>query len=163
MTYRKILVALDQSSQAEAILKQAIAIAKPHQAKLILFHALMFDGRNLDAYSGIYGQNVLSLSSSVQEHIEAQTQEVENWLKNCAQTVQEEGLEVEYSWRIGDPSSWIREMAKTSDADLVILGRRGRRGLAEVFLGSVSNHVVHYAPCSVLVVQGKDVAAAEES
>lgn len=163
MTYQKILVALDRSSQTEAVLKQAIAIAQPHQAQLLLFHALMFDGRNIDAYSGIYGQNVLSLSSSVQEHIEAQTQEIETWLKSCAEKVQEQGLSVEYSWRIGDPSSWIREMAKTADVDLVILGRRGRRGLAEVFLGSVSNHVVHYAPCSVLVVQGKDVSETEPS
>jgi nucleotide-binding universal stress UspA family protein len=163
MTYRKILVALDRSSQTEAVLKQAIAIAQPHQAELLLFHALMFDGRNIDAYSGIYGQNVLSLSSSVQEHIEAQTQDIETWLKSCAEKVQEQGLSVEYSWRIGDPSSWIREMAKTADVDLVILGRRGRRGLAEVFLGSVSNHVVHYAPCSVLVVQGKDVSETEPS
>ena len=163
MSYHKILVALDRSFQYESVLKQAIAIAKPYQAELILFHALIFDGRNIDAYSGIYGQNVLSLSSSVQEHIEAQTQEVESWLESCAQKVQAEGLPVEYSWRIGDPSSWIREMAKSCDVDLVILGRRGRRGLAEVFLGSVSNHVVHYAPCSVLVVQGKDVAETDES
>jgi len=163
MMYQKILVALDRSSQSEAVLKQAIAIAQPHQAQLILFHALMFDGRNIDAYSGIYGQNVLSLSSSVQEHLEEQTQQVESWLESYAQKVQAEGLPVEYSWRIGDPSSWIREMAKTCDADLVILGRRGRRGLAEVFLGSVSNHVVHYAPCSVLVVQGKEVSETEAS
>lgn len=94
----------------------------------------------------------------MQEHIEAQSNEIESWLQEYAQKAQAEGLAVEYDWKIGDPSSWIREMAKNWDADLVILGRRGRRGLAEVFLGSVSNHVVHYAPCSVLVVQGKEVA-----
>jgi len=157
MTYQKILVALDGSSQGEAVLNQAIAIAKPYQAQLLLFHALIFDGRSMEAYSGIYGQNVMSLSSSLQDHIEAQTKEIETWLENYSQTVQQEGLTVEYDWKIGDPSSWIREMATTWDADLVILGRRGRRGLAEVFLGSVSNHVVHYAPCSVLVVQGKNI------
>jgi nucleotide-binding universal stress UspA family protein len=163
MTYQKILVALDRSPQGEAVLKQAIAIAKANQAQIFLFHAILFDGRNLETYSGIYGQNVLSLSSSVQEHLEAQTEEIESWLGACAQKVQSEGLGVEYDWKIGDPSSWIREMAKTWDADLVILGRRGRRGLAEVFLGSVSNHVVHYAPCSVLVVQGKDVNSSKDS
>lgn len=53
MTYHKILVALDRSAQGEAVFKQALMLAKPHQAQLLLFHALMFDGRNLDAYSGI--------------------------------------------------------------------------------------------------------------
>jgi len=158
MSYSRILVALDRSAQGETVLKQAIALAKPNQAQLLLFHTLIFDGRNLEAYSGIYGQNVMGISSSVEEHIQTQTQEIETWLQDCAQKAQAEGLAVEYDWRIGDPSSWIREMAKTWDADLVILGRRGRRGLAEVFLGSVSNHVVHYAPCSVLVVQGKDAS-----
>ncbi|PSO48127.1 MAG: universal stress protein [Cyanobacteria bacterium SW_9_44_58] len=163
MTYQKILAALDGSSQGEAVFNQAIAIAKPYQAQLLFFHALIFDGRSMEAYSGIYGQNVMSLSSSLQEHIEAQTQEVETWLQNYSQRAQQEGLTVEYDWKIDDPSSWIRETAKSWDADLVILGRRGRRGLAEIFLGSVSNHVVHYAPCSVLVVQGKNVADSDAS
>lgn len=158
MSYSRILVALDRSAQGEAVFKQAIAIAKPHQAQLLLFHALLFDGRSLETYSGIYGQNVMSLSSSVQEHLQAQTEDIEAWLQQKSQTAQAEGLATEYDWKIGDPSGWIREMAKSWDADLVILGRRGRRGLAEVFLGSVSNHVVHYAPCSVLVVQGKEVS-----
>ncbi len=157
MNYTKILVALDRSAQGEVVFNRAIALAKVNQAQLLLFHAIIFDGRNLDAYSGIYGQNVLSLSSSVQEHIEAETQQIEAWLQEHTQKAQAEGLTVEYDWKIGDPSSWIREMAKTWQADLVILGRRGRTGLAEVFLGSVSNHVVHYAPCSVLVVQGKEL------
>ncbi|NEO65320.1 MAG: universal stress protein, partial [Moorea sp. SIO4G2] len=37
---------------------------------------------------------------------------------------------------------------------LIVLGRRGLGGLKEMVLGSVSNYVVHHAPCSVLVVQG---------
>ncbi|WP_442949349.1 universal stress protein [Nostoc sp.] len=40
-------------------------------------------------------------------------------------------------------------------ADLIVLGRRGLKGFAELLAGSVSNHVVHHSPCSVLVVQGQ--------
>jgi len=54
MSYSRILVALDRSAQGETVLKQAIALAKPNQAQLLLFHTLIFDGRNLEAYSGIY-------------------------------------------------------------------------------------------------------------
>ncbi|NEO28803.1 MAG: universal stress protein, partial [Kamptonema sp. SIO4C4] len=35
----------------------------------------------------------------------------------------------------------------------VIIGRRGRVGLSEILLGSVSNYVLHHAPCAVMVVQ----------
>jgi nucleotide-binding universal stress UspA family protein len=33
------------------------------------------------------------------------------------------------------------------------MGRRGRTGLSELFLGSVSNYVTHHAPCSVLTLK----------
>ena len=46
----------------------------------------------------------------------------------------------------------ICELAKFWNADLIIMGRRGRSGLAEVFLGSESNYVLHHAPCSVQIV-----------
>ncbi|MDB9482953.1 universal stress protein, partial [Dolichospermum circinale CS-537/05] len=35
---------------------------------------------------------------------------------------------------------------------LIMMGRRGRSGLAEFFLGSQSNYVLHHAPCSVQIV-----------
>jgi glycosyltransferase involved in cell wall biosynthesis len=40
------------------------------------------------------------------------------------------------------------------DADLVVMGRRGLSGIKEMFLGSVSNYIIHHVPCSVLIVQG---------
>ena len=44
-------------------------------------------------------------------------------------------------------------LAKDWNADLIIMGRRGLTGLSEMFLGSVSNYVVHHASCSVLLIQ----------
>ncbi|MGH7353641.1 MAG: universal stress protein, partial [Candidatus Rokuibacteriota bacterium] len=44
-------------------------------------------------------------------------------------------------------------------ADLIVVGARGLGALARLVLGSVSEHVVHHAPCAVLVVRerGGDV------
>ena len=46
----------------------------------------------------------------------------------------------------------ICQRAKVWQADLIIVGSHGRTGLSELFLGSVSNYVMHHAPCSVMVI-----------
>lgn len=53
----------------------------------------------------------------------------------------------------GDPALVIEEFARVNDADFIVIGSRGLSGLKEMFLGSVSNHVLHKATCPVLVVK----------
>jgi nucleotide-binding universal stress UspA family protein len=54
--------------------------------------------------------------------------------------------------RIGSPAHVILNVAREWDADLVVLGTHGRRGMPRFFLGSVAETVLHKAPCSVLVI-----------
>jgi phage terminase large subunit GpA-like protein len=44
-----------------------------------------------------------------------------------------------------------------------MVGHRGRTGLSEFLLGSVSNYVMHHAPCSVLVVNNPKADLASET
>jgi nucleotide-binding universal stress UspA family protein len=59
----------------------------------------------------------------------------------------------ERSVRQGDPGVVLCELAAELDADVVVVGSRGRGALKRVLLGSVSTYVVHNAPCPVLVVR----------
>jgi nucleotide-binding universal stress UspA family protein len=63
------------------------------------------------------------------------------------------GVNAESNQVSGDAGKAICEEALVWGADLIVLGRRGRSGLSELFLGSTSNYVLHHAPCSVLTVQ----------
>ena len=53
---------------------------------------------------------------------------------------------------IGSPQRVIVETAQEWGADLIVVGSHGYGFWSRVMLGSVSNSVVHHAPCSVLVV-----------
>lgn len=51
----------------------------------------------------------------------------------------------------GDPGAVICGLASELAAGAIVIGSRGRGGLKRAFLGSVSDHVVRNAPCSVIV------------
>lgn len=54
--------------------------------------------------------------------------------------------------RTGDPAHEIVSAAREWQADLIVTGTHGRRGLGRMFLGSVAETVVRTAPCAVLVI-----------
>lgn len=51
-----------------------------------------------------------------------------------------------------DPYKGIVQEAKDAKADVIVMGRKGRRGLARLMLGDATAKVIGYAPCSVMVV-----------
>jgi nucleotide-binding universal stress UspA family protein len=58
---------------------------------------------------------------------------------------------------MGRPERALVAAAEREELDLMVVGHRGIRGVRRV-LGSVSEHVSHHAPCSVMVVRDADVA-----
>ncbi len=64
----------------------------------------------------------------------------------------EQRIAIETQAAVGDPAAVLIEAARESDAELLIVGRRGGDFVARTLLGSVSQRVVQYAPCDVLVV-----------
>jgi nucleotide-binding universal stress UspA family protein len=64
------------------------------------------------------------------------------------------GATVERRIEIGDAGPMIVWVAEQVGADVVVVGSHGRSALKRMVVGSVSEHVVHHAPCPVLVVRG---------
>jgi nucleotide-binding universal stress UspA family protein len=63
-----------------------------------------------------------------------------------------QGISTEFTQNFGSPGRTICDLARNWGADLIVVGRRGHSGLTELFLGSVSNYVLHHAPCSVHII-----------
>lgn len=61
----------------------------------------------------------------------------------------------------GRPAQMIVQTADDWDADLIVVGSHGHGFWGRLALGSVSDAVLHHAPCSVLVVRGNGAPAAE--
>ncbi len=65
----------------------------------------------------------------------------------------EEGLsDAELQTSVGIPAERLADLADDKDAELIVVGSRGRGAFKAAFLGSVSNSLVGVARCPVLVV-----------
>jgi nucleotide-binding universal stress UspA family protein len=156
--FQRILVALEPST-ANAILPQAIDLARTNQAQLRLLHvfSLLDEG-----YLGTFYPGVEALYPSLQGSVLTSYTEANDraeardlvWLEQLVQRALDAGVPTDMQQLRGEPGEAICDAAKDWRADLILVGRRGRSGLSEFLLGSVSNHVMHHAPCSVLTVQG---------
>ena len=74
-------------------------------------------------------------------------------LQGVAYKVKRPGVSVEYEVFVGRPADVIVREAEDVQADLVIVGSRGRGPLATTLLGSVAAEVVDRSPCPVLVAR----------
>jgi nucleotide-binding universal stress UspA family protein len=157
--FKKILVAVENNQISLHVFDEALSLAKATNANLMLIHVMSpFDQGYINPIS------VDPYSYYPTLHSEAIVQTLSQWdvlkegginflSKLCKQGTQL-GVTTEFTQNLGEPGRIICEIAQNWQADLIIVGRRGRVGLSEFFLGSVSNYVLHHAACSVLTVQG---------
>lgn len=159
MSFQKILVAIDNSPLCAKAFEAALDLARSHQARVKLIHCItpdliadpMMGSVTIDA--SVPSALLMNDLQTQQVLLQQQTEEAQALLTQYAQAATQQGVVIESECLIGEAGHLLCEMARDWLADLVVVGRRGRTGLAEAFLGSVSNYVVHHAPCSVLVIQ----------
>lgn len=169
--YRKILVALDHSPLKTHLLSRAIGIAKLMKTDLMIVHALSAyeqgsPGLPVRAYHSYYPISDSVAWDTYQKRWESYEREGLDELRKFAAEATAQGIKTEFTQTPGDPGRVICDMASSWQADLIVIGNRGRSGLSEFFLGSVSNYVMHHASCSVLVVHNADIdraASADEA
>ncbi len=158
---RKIVVGLDRSTLSLNVLESAIAFAQNCDAELKLVHVLVDSEPGAPQFSGYFGGPLYpSLSVTVVESYQtAWNQFVEHAQSSLNQQIStacQSGVVATGTLLYGSPGAKLCEIAQTWDADLVIVGNRGRLGISELLMGSVSNYVLHHAPCSVLVVHSQN-------
>ena len=98
----------------------------------------------------IHEEAVITAYEAAAESSRAQHRQL---ARDMAQQLQEAGLQATPEYRDGDPAEEVVDVAKSSEADLVVVGTHGRSGLRRLLMGSVARNVLHHAPCSVLIAR----------
>jgi len=157
--FRKILVAVNDTEIGQHVFEQAVSLARLTNAELMLLQVISpFNDEYLNASEmETHSRYASSQIHNVEYYLrqwEALKQKGVQFLTLLTNQAIAKGIAAEFKQELGDPGRMICEVARNWNADVIVIGRRGLSGISELFLGSVSNYVLHHAPCSVLTVQG---------
>jgi nucleotide-binding universal stress UspA family protein len=156
----RILVGIDGSQSSIDATGYAIELAKRDNAELIVIHIL---STKLGGYEHTLPMPLLfslpATPSSVNNIIETSEQEAQRWLIRIKQQLLEDknnqiklitAILLASTERI---AAEIVDYAQLKNADLIVLGTKGRSSFKKLLLGSVASEVVTYAHCPVLIVK----------
>ena len=138
-----IVVGVDGSDPSIQAARAASALARCQSAQLIVVTVV----RPPEGWWGIVGSppTAEALGDSLSD---AQRDVLDRTLRS----IDLSGVDYKTREEIGEPSSQLIDVCRRVDADILVVGRRGAGLLRRMVVGSVANHVVHEAPCPVLVV-----------
>lgn len=165
ITSETILLATDGSLYSEGAIREAVSFAKKCSSKLYALSVVEV----ITDYEAFSPQKIEdAMEVGIKSHLEAVKERARN-----------EGVDCETVMAHGEPHQSIVDEAAKKNADMIIIGRRGTKGLKKLLMGEVAAKVIGHAPCKVIVVpraavigpkniliatdgSGHSIAAAEE-
>ncbi len=136
--FKKILVPLDGSAVAEAILPQVTELARVHDAEMVVLRVALahsFPGAD---------------PTEAQLHV---VQESEKYLEEVEQGLKGGGLRVSTVVRYGHAAEEILDHAAFAGVDLIAMSTHGRTGVGRWVLGSVTEKVLRASSTPLLLVR----------
>lgn len=149
--FDRILAPVDFSKCSRSALNYAISLADQLGAKLRIVH--------------ICEVPALVSPDLVVTIPDQPTQTISEWVRNeadsgmaefMAELAIPEGVEIETKLIAGDAPDRIAKEAAEYDADLIVMGTHGRKGMAHLIMGSVAERTLRIAPCPVLTIRSNE-------
>lgn len=156
--YQCILVSLDGTRASEAVLPEVEKILKASPSKVVLLRV----GPNIDLDAAAHemepdAERAADLPGDEYELLaNASELEIRRYLEGIAARLQETGALPIIEVSFNKPAEEILFFARHYGADLIAMATHGRTGLDRLLHGSVAEHVLHHAPCPVLLVREPD-------
>ena len=137
MPFKRILIAVDFSSDSVEAFRIALDLSPAPSASLHLLHVI-------EARPAV----TADVASEIVEEANAA---MDRLVGSCAPVPDSADLTREIA--SGEASAEILKRARDWGADLIVLGAKGAASLESIILGGTAEHVMQGAPCSVLVVR----------
>lgn len=145
--YKKILVPLDGSKRAEAILPHVEELAQRYEARVIFIQVV-------EPPPLVVTPGQPDLVHHRQE-LERLTKEARSYLMSIQGEFKEKGIDARMELEQGPVVRAIIDAAEREDADLIALASHGRSGLAQVFYGSVAAGILQRVTRPLLLIRSE--------
>lgn len=143
--FRHILVPIDGSEPSLGAVQMALRIVELcPDCKITVLYVI----------DKLVLNELVRFSKRSEEEVEAELAEQgRRYLALAHKDAERNGVVAQCQSRRGDPFEEVIAAAKDLRADLIVMGHTGRRGTSRVLIGSVTQRVLDYAPCPVLVMR----------
>lgn len=142
--FKKILVPIDGSDKSSLAAKYALTLAEKFESTVTLVHII----QNL-----AYTIPDVAIPPLLIEDLESNGDDI---LDKAAEIFADYNGKVNTLLDYGHPGIKIVEIAKEENYSLIVMGRRGLSDVKGLLLGSISNHVLHYAHCPIMIIKGDE-------
>jgi nucleotide-binding universal stress UspA family protein len=137
--FRRILVGYDGSELAKKALVAALEVAQAFRGEVL-------------ALAVVRPPEFAELGVELEGVLEEAQGPIAEAFRFASREAARRGVPLRTESRVGHPAETLVRVAEEGGYDLIVLGRRGLTPVQRWMLGSVSERVLRYAPCAVLVV-----------
>lgn len=139
--WKNILLATDGSKYSISATNKAVAIAKSY-------------GGEIKAVSVV--DVTEEFQTEAPEAVDRLITGAKGFVEEVKKKAKAEGVETEPLVKEGHTYKVITDLAREFTSDIIIMGSHGRTGIKRLLMGSVTEKVLGYAPCPVLVIRGQE-------
>ncbi|MBI5205478.1 MAG: universal stress protein [Nitrospirae bacterium] len=136
--WKNILLATDGSKHSDIAANKAVDFAKSYGGNLKVISVV-------DVPSEFYGE-----APGIVEDL---IKKAKTYAENVKKQAEKAGIKTETFVREGEAYQAITDIAKEQNINAIVMGSHGRTGLKRLLMGSVTEKVIGYSPCPVLVVK----------
>lgn len=152
--FKRIVLAVDNVEEMRDPVRVALDLVEKYDAECLPIHVI--DLPQNPSFPEYYERETGKVDwEDVLDEIEMRGGEIVNDIcDGIEDTAEEQGVEMECMCRVGvgDPADTIVKFSEDVDADIVVMGVHGRKGLDRILHGSVSEKVVRESDVPVLTV-----------